>query len=96
MSIDIETLRPAVSDAIGLAGFGLYVTNYILLTLHRVRSESIFYFAINGAAAAMVLIGLSTSFNLASAMIQIFWLCISAFAIIIRLRAGRRMNDASV
>lgn len=89
MSMHFEPLRPAVFEMIGVAGFGLYVLNYTLLTLQRVRSESISYFAVNGIAAAMVLIGLSTSFNLAAAMIQIFWIGISAMAIIVRLRARR-------
>ncbi len=86
MSVYFQTLPPGLFDAIGVAGFGLYVLNYTLLTVRRVRSDHIAYFAINGAAASMVLVGLMSSFNLASAMIQIFWIGISAIAIFIRLR----------
>ncbi|MEJ8563193.1 hypothetical protein QTO30_19580 [Yoonia sp. GPGPB17] len=77
---------PTFFDAIGIAGFGLYVLNYTMLTFQRVKSESIAYFAINGSAATMVLIGLTNAFNLAAAMIQVFFICISGVAIFIRLR----------
>ncbi|MDX8348145.1 hypothetical protein SLH49_09115 [Cognatiyoonia sp. IB215446] len=79
--------QQGVADAIGVAGFGLYVLNYTLLTFRRIRTEHVAYFVINATAAGMVLVGLSASFNLASALIQIFWLIISLTAIVIRLRA---------
>ena len=78
--------QPGVADAIGVAGFGLYVLNYTLLTFRRIRTEHVAYFVINATAAGMVLIGLSASFNLASALIQKFWLIISLTVIVIRLR----------
>ncbi len=77
---------PTIFDAIGIAGFGLYVVNYTMLTFQRVKSESIIYFVINGSAACMVLVGLTNAFNLAAAMIQIFFICISCVAILVRLR----------
>lgn len=86
MSAFFENVPSGLFDVIGVAGFGLYVMNYALLTFQRVRSDQIAYFAINGAAAIMVLVGLSSAFNLASAMIQVFWIAISAIAIFIRLR----------
>ncbi len=86
MSTYFSTLDPGVFDAIGVAGFGLYVLNYALLTFRKIQTEGILYFVINAIAAVMVLIGLSHSFNLASAMIQIFWVGISVVAIFVRLR----------
>ena len=82
-------IPPNVLETIGVLGFCLYVLNYTLLTLHRVTSHSTTYFIINLAAASMVLLGLSNSFNLASALIQMFWIVISITAIVIRLRAAR-------
>jgi len=76
-------------DAIGVAGFGLYVINYTMLTFDKFRSTQVRYFAVNLAAAAMVLISLTSTFNLASAMIQVFWIAISVAAIIIRIRKTR-------
>ena len=86
MSNVLELYGPTIFDAIGVAGFGLYVLNYTMLTFQRVKSESIIYFVINGSAACMVLIGLTNAFNLAAAMIQIFFICISGVAIVLRLR----------
>jgi predicted membrane protein len=85
---------PTFFDAIGIAGFGLYVLNYTMLTFQRVKSESIVYFVINGAAACMVLIGLTNAFNLAAAMIQIFFICISCVAILVRLREKHAARSA--
>ncbi|UWR00512.1 hypothetical protein K3729_06995 [Rhodobacteraceae bacterium S2214] len=81
-----SSIPTEVLDAIGVAGFGLYVMNYGLLTVQRIQSHQALYFMINGLAAAMVLIGLMSAFNLAAALIQIFWIVISIIAIIIRLR----------
>lgn len=84
-----EALPTEVLDAIGVAGFGLYVLTYSLLTFQRVQSSDVSYFILNGLAAAMVLIGLMSAFNLASALIQIFWIVISIVAVYLRLRAPR-------
>lgn len=78
--------NPLLFEMIGVAGFGLYVMNYTLLTFHRLHSHDTLYFAINLVAASMVLCGLMVSFNLASAMIQTFWVVISSAAIVVRLR----------
>lgn len=77
---------PLAYEVIGVAGFGLYVTNYTLLTFHKLHSHDALYFGINLVAATLVLVSLSSSFNLASAMIQGFWVVISSAAILIRLR----------
>ncbi|MCW1951920.1 MAG: hypothetical protein KIH44_011215 [Octadecabacter sp.] len=85
----ITSLPPALFDAIGVCGFGLYVLNYTMLTFHRVTSHCKTYFAINLVAASMVLTGMTFSFNLASALIQMFWIGISITAIIMRFRATK-------
>ncbi len=85
----IEVSNPAIFELIGVAGFGLYVMNYTLLTFHKLHSHDALYFALNLVAASCVLAGLLVSFNLASAMIQLFWVVISTAAIVVRL-SGRR------
>lgn len=86
---NFSTIPTEVFDAIGVVGFGLYVLNYTLLTWHKVTSDQIMYFAVNLAAATLVLIGLTGAFNLAAALIQVFWIVISIIAIRIRLRQVR-------
>ena len=76
-----------VLEMIGVIGFCLYVMNYALLTFRRLNSNSRLYFAINIVAASCVLIGLAASFNLASALIQIFWVTMSIIGLVLRLRS---------
>lgn len=83
-------LPPVLFEGIGVMGFALYVLNYGLLTFQRTTSQSQTYFVLNLFAASMVLIGLTYSFNLASALIQMFWIVISIVAIALRLRPARR------
>ncbi len=95
----IEVTHPEYFEIIGVAGFGLYVMNYTLLTFHRLHSHDALYFGINLVAVACVLAGLLVSFNLASALIQLFWVVISTAAIAIRLRKrfrGMPTGDADV
>lgn len=70
----------------GVAGFGLYVSNYLMLTFRVLTSNCIIYYCINVTAASLVLAGLMNSFDLASALIQIFWICISTVGIFMRIR----------
>ena len=75
---------------IGVIGFGLYVTNYSLLSSRVINSESAGFFLMNIIAAAFVLISNYVEFNLASVMIQLFWIAIGTKAILIRRRPPER------
>ncbi|MEO9825525.1 MAG: hypothetical protein ABJF50_13995 [Paracoccaceae bacterium] len=77
---------------IGILGFGLYVTNYSLLSSRVVSSESIGFFMMNTVAAAFVLVSNYIEFNLASVMIQVFWIAIGFKAIALRRRGGGRLK----
>lgn len=87
----IHALPPRLFEAIGVAGFALYVINYGLLTFQKITSASNTYFVLNLAAASLVLVGLTHSFNLASALIQLFWIAISLVAIVLRIKDGPRL-----
>lgn len=76
---------------LGVIGFLGYVSLYTCLSLRVLHSDSIAYFAGNICAASLVLISLTQDFNLASAMIQCFWIAMGIPAIILRLR--RRRSD---
>ena len=95
MSVFFLSLPPVIFEAIGIAGFALYVLNYGLLTFKQGTSESKCYFMLNMIAASCVLIGLTHSFNLASTLIQMFWIVISCVAKKRRLRSkGSRQSGA--
>jgi len=89
MSQTLHAIPPVWLETIGVIGFALYVFNYLLLTLEYLTSQSKTYFAVNLIAASCVLIGLIQSFNLASALIQGFWILISCGAIAVRLRPNK-------
>jgi hypothetical protein len=83
--MDFSLFDPTLLDRIGVCGFVLYVVNYTLLTLGWVSGDSVQYFAVNLVAAALALIGLSGNFNLASALIQSFFITMSTLGIAIRI-----------
>lgn len=79
---------PALAELIGIGGFCLYVTTYSLLTLRFISGNSVIYFCMNLTAASCVLTGLTVSFNLAAALIQVFWITMSLIGIAMRLTRG--------
>lgn len=86
------SLSPIVFETIGVLGFALYVLAYGLLTLRVLSGNSLAYFALNLAAASCVLVGLTASFNLASALIQLFWVAMSLLGITLHvLRPARSL-----
>lgn len=86
-------LSPIIFEIIGVLGFGLYVLNYTLLTLGYINGQKVSYFILNLLAASFVLIGLTVSFNLAAALVQIFWVAMSLLGIALRL--SRPSHNAS-
>ncbi|KIC51236.1 hypothetical protein [Tateyamaria sp. ANG-S1] len=82
----------AIYEVVDILGFALYVTNYSLLTTRCLSSDCLAYFTINLVAASCVLMGLMASFNLAAAMLQVFWVAMSIVGILVRLR-GRRSRQ---
>lgn len=88
-------LSPFACEMIGVAGFALYVLSYGLISFHRITSSSRAYFGLNLVAASLVLIGLTHSFNLASALIQGFWIAISLAALFMRPRQLQRTQSGA-
>ena len=86
-------------DAVGVTGFALYVLGYLLLALRCLGNESRLYYGLNFLAAGCVLVSLSENFNLASAMIQVFWISISALGLslsYVRVRSCVRRRYSAV
>ncbi len=70
------------TELLGLAGVSFYVLSYFLLQLGKIEGRGIVYVLMNLAAASLVLISLTKDFNLASALIQTFWIVISLIGIL--------------
>ena len=63
-----------VIDAIGMLGTLLVVLAYCLLQLERTDPRSLSYNMLNLVGAALLLLSLCFNFNLASFIIEIFWI----------------------
>ena len=63
-----------ISDIIGMAGTFLVVLAYYLLQLEKLSSRSLGYNLMNFFGAVFLLISLSFTFNLASFVIELFWI----------------------
>ncbi len=76
-----------VFRAIGVFGFAVYVGVYALLSWRLIGGDSLVYFAGNTVAAALGLTSNIGEFNMASVLIQIFFIAIGMTAMILRLMA---------
>ena len=85
---------PDICRSIGLLGFVTYVANYACLSLRVFTSEHITYFSLNIVAATCVLVSLTQDFNLASALIQSFWIVMGGVAVALRIRKRTRERRA--
>ncbi len=63
-----------VSDLVGMLGTGLVVLAYYLLQLEKVASTSLAYNVMNLLGAVCLLFSLTVTFNLASFVIELFWI----------------------
>ena len=90
-SLEIETLT--FYRAAGLSGFGLYVVVYASLGWRLISGDSLSYFAGNTLAALLVLISNMGEFNLASVLIQVFFILIGTSAIFLRFRKPLLARD---
>ena len=78
----------ALAEGIGIVGFCLYVITYGMLAVRMLTGHSFAYLGLNLLAASCVLISLTVSFNLASALTQIFWITVSLIGITLNARRG--------
>jgi hypothetical protein len=76
-------------DLAGNLGVAVIILSYLGLQLERIDSRSLLYSALNGIGAVLVILSLLVEFNLSAFVIEIFWVLISIFGIVNRLRAKR-------
>jgi hypothetical protein len=69
------------SDALGVLGVILILIPYILLQLGKIDSKDFLYSFINALGAFLILFSLFYDWNLASFLVESFWLIISLYGI---------------
>jgi hypothetical protein len=82
-----------VPDFIGLVGVALILAAYFALQTARLSAEDWRFSAINGVGAVLIMVSLYFTFNLASFVIEVFWLAISAYGL---WKAWKRRRAAFV
>ena len=78
-----------LSDGIGLIGVGFVVATYFLSQIGRMDPQRPLYPALNAIGAALILISLYFTFNLASVVIEVIWLAISIVGLVRSLGSRR-------
>lgn len=81
-------------DIIGIIGVGFVLISYLLLQIDRIEPKSVSYSLLNLVGAFLILISLYFTFNLASFIIEIAWLLISAYGLIKALRLRSKTQNA--
>lgn len=74
----------------GVLGFLAYISGFAALQLQFINGSGFKYTMINIIAASLVLISLIADFNLASALIQVSWICIGLIGLAKRAWFGPR------
>jgi hypothetical protein len=64
-------------DIVGMSGTALVVGSYFLLQLERMDGKGLTYNLMNLVGAVLLLISLCYKFNLASFVIELFWIAAS-------------------
>lgn len=67
---------------VGVFGSTLYLTAFLCLQLGVVRPRGGCYLVLNVFAASCVLLSLMHAYNLASVLIQVCWIFVSAFGLV--------------
>lgn len=74
-------MNPVITDIIGLAGTSLVVAAYLLLQLEKLDAKGLAFNVMNLSGAILLLISLSINFNLASFVIELFWIATSCIGL---------------
>lgn len=74
----------AFHDLVGTIGVIMIVGAFFLLQMQRVNSDSAYYSLFNGLGAALILFSLCFEFNLASFLLEFFWLIASILGVLRR------------
>ena len=81
-------------DAVGIIGVAIILVVYYLLQIEKMRSDDLVYSVANLLGALLIVVSLMYQFNLASFIIEIFWIAISIIGIVryVRKRKSAEIN----
>lgn len=76
-----------IAEISGLIGAAIIIIVYFLLEKGTLKSSDISYPTLNLVGALMILFSLYFNWNLASAVIEFFWIAISLYGIVKKVRS---------
>ena len=78
-------------DVVGTTGTLIVVAAYFATQLRYLNSDALLFPAVNLGGSLLIAFSLIFNFNLASALMEVFWIAISIFGIVqcLRQRHGR-------
>jgi predicted membrane protein len=78
---------------IGFIGMGFVVIAYLFLQINKYTIRSIQYQLLNLVGAILLLISLFVHFNLGSFIIEIFWIIITIYGILINIKEKKHKTN---
>ena len=70
-----------IVDAIGITGVVIVLITYFMLQVEKIDSKGFWYSFLNAFGSVMILYSLTYNWNLASFIIEFFWIAISLFGL---------------
>ncbi|WP_211253129.1 CBU_0592 family membrane protein [Rheinheimera texasensis] len=83
-----------LADIIGMAGTSLVVGAFFLLQLNKVSPRGLTYNLMNLVGALFLLFSLCINFNLASFVIEVFWIAASVIGLVQYRRSSKTQTAA--
>lgn len=80
------------ANLLGILGVILILIAYTLLQVGKMSAASVSYSLLNALGAALILISLYFYWNLASGVIEIAWLIISVYGLLMAIRRYYRVR----
>jgi hypothetical protein len=74
-------------DIVGAVGVALVIGMYFMLQSGRIEASRAIFSILNAVGSALILISLAYAFNLAAALVEVFWLGISLYGLVRTMRA---------
>ncbi|HXS74490.1 MAG TPA: hypothetical protein VN725_10685 [Rhodanobacteraceae bacterium] len=89
--------QPAIywPTIIGLVGTLLVLLAFFLLQARKLHGNGPVYQLLNAIGAAGIIVSLFYAFNLASMLLEIAWLLISIYGLVIGIRHRRALRDTA-
>lgn len=81
-----------LTDIVGLTGVAVILFTYFLLQTEKIASTSPGYSLLNILGSALIMVSLTVNWNLASAVIEVFWIMISLIGVYKYLKKRKAEN----